>query len=198
MSSFCKYSESREQRQIEKQSFSGFDSAGAHPVLSKYSESRVQRLFEKQSFSAFDSAEAHPILFKYSESREQRLFEKQSFSGFGYAEAHPILSKYIESRGQRLFEKQSFSGFGYAEAQHIHFSNIENTLRKAKPRIAARTYTPSRFLLSDTLHALQDTKKTPAKASFSSHDAPAAANRPPRRRNTYPPSGRRSRGAPSS
>ena len=98
----------------------------------------------------------------------------------------------------RDFSKTHVLIFDSVEAQHIHFSNIENTLRKAKPRIAARTYTPSRFLLSDTLHALQDTKKTPAKASFSSHDAPAAANRPPRRRNTYPPSGRRSRGAPSS
>ena len=163
----------------------------------KYTQSRAQRQIEKQSFSGFGYAEAHPILFKYSESRVQRLFEKQSFSGFGYAEAHPVLSKYSGSAG-RDFSKTHVSIFDSAEAQHIHFSNIENTLRKAKPRIAARTYTPSRFLLSDTLHALQDTKKTPAKASFSSHAAPAAANRPPRRRNTYPPSGRRSRGAPSS
>ena len=99
----------------------------------KYSESRAQRQIEKQSFSGFGYAEAHPILFKYSESRVQRQIEKQSFSGFDSAEAHPILFKYSESRVQRLFQKQSFSGFGYAEAQHIHFSNIENTLRKAKP-----------------------------------------------------------------
>ena len=91
------------------------------------------RDFSKTHVLIFDSAGAHPVLSKYSESRVQRQIEKQSFSGFDSAEAHPILSKYSESRAQRLFEKQSFSGFDSAEAQHIHFSNIENTLRKAKP-----------------------------------------------------------------
>ena len=64
---------------------------------------------------------------------ECRDFSKTHVSIFDSAEAHPILFKYSESRVQRLFQKQSFSGFGSAEAQHIHFSNIENTLRKAKP-----------------------------------------------------------------
>ena len=59
-----KYSESRAQRQIEKQSFSGFGFAEAHPILSKYSESRVAETNIKTPFLIFGPADTHPILSK--------------------------------------------------------------------------------------------------------------------------------------
>ena len=98
----------------------------------------------------------------------------------------------------RDFSKTHVLIFDSAEAQHIHFSNIENTLRKAKPPYRRTDIYTESIPPFGHIARLAGYKKTPAKASFSSHDAPAGANRPPRRRNTYPPSGRRSRGAPSS
>ncbi|UKI17558.1 MAG: hypothetical protein L6V80_04875 [Bacteroidales bacterium] len=82
----------------------------------KDSESRAQRQIEKQSFSdlAMPRRLLSKIKSKIVKSRAQRLFEKQSFSGFGSAEAYPILSKDCESRGSGKQGMQFFI-FGSAE-----------------------------------------------------------------------------------
>ena len=64
-----KYSERREQRQIENVVFN-FDYAEPHPIFYKYSERREQRQIENVVFN-FDYAEPHPIFYKYSENLKQ-------------------------------------------------------------------------------------------------------------------------------